>query len=284
MVSAEEQPPSRKDIAVSERAASRFTELVEIMARLRGQNGCPWDRQQTHESLKPYLVEEAYEVLEAIDEQEAAKLCEELGDLTLQVVFHAQLAEEAGAFAIADVLAAICEKLKRRHPHVFGDVVAETAQEVLFNWEQIKQTERRGLQGKASLLDGVPRELPALLRAHRLQEKASRVGFDWSEAREVLLKVEEEMSELRAAMDSQAPERVEAELGDLLFALVNLGRFLAVNPEEALRKTIARFIRRFQFIEEALARRGQTPDKVTLQEMDALWEQAKAQERTSETP
>jgi tetrapyrrole methylase family protein / MazG family protein len=278
MVSAEEQPPSRKDIAVSARAAARFTELVEIMARLRGQNGCPWDRQQTHGSLKPYLVEEAYEVLEAIDEQDAAKLCEELGDLTLQVVFHAQLAEEAGAFAIADVLAAICEKLKRRHPHVFGDVVAETAQEVLFNWEQIKQTERRRLQGKASLLDGVPRELPALLRAHRLQEKASRVGFDWSEAREVLLKVEEEMAELRAAMDSQAPERVEAELGDLLFALVNLGRFLAVNPEEALRKTIARFIRRFQYIEEALARRGQTPDKVTLQEMDALWEQAKAQE------
>lgn len=284
MVSGEEPPSPRKDIAVSERAATRFTELVEIMARLRGQNGCPWDRQQTHESLKPYLVEEAYEVLEAIDEEEPAKLCEELGDLTLQVVFHAQLAEEAGAFTIADVLAAICEKLKRRHPHVFGDVVAETAQEVLFNWEQIKQTERRRFQGKASLLDGVPRELPALLRAHRLQEKASRVGFDWSEAREVLQKVEEEMSELRAAMDGQAPERVEAELGDLLFALVNLGRFLAVNPEEALRKTIARFIRRFQYIEEALARRGQTPGKVTLQEMDALWEQAKTQEPTADTP
>ncbi len=263
---------------MSEGAAARFTELVEIMARLRGENGCPWDRQQTHESLKPYLVEEAYEVLEAIDEQDASTLCEELGDLTLQVVFHAQLAEEAGAFARADVLAAICEKLKRRHPHVFGDVVAETAQEVLFNWEQIKHAERRRLQGKASLLDGVPRELPALLRAHRLQEKASRVGFDWAEAREVLRKVEEEMAELRGAMDGQAPERVEAELGDLLFALVNLGRFLAVNPEEALRKTIARFIRRFQYIEESLARQGQTPGTVTLQEMDALWEQAKAQE------
>jgi len=263
---------------VSERVAARFTELVEIMARLRGESGCPWDRQQTHESIKPYLVEESYEVLEAIDERDPAKLCEELGDLTLQVVFHARMAEEAAAFDIGDVLAAICEKLKRRHPHVFGDVVAETAQEVLFNWEQIKQTERQESQGKASLLDGVPRELPALLRAHRLQEKASRVGFDWSEAREVLQKVEEEFGELRAAMEGQAPERVEAELGDLLFALVNLGRFLAVNPEEALRKTIARFIRRFRHIEEALAESGRSLGKATLQEMDALWAEAKAQE------
>jgi tetrapyrrole methylase family protein/MazG family protein len=263
---------------VSQQGAARFTELVGIMARLRGENGCPWDRQQTHESIKPYLVEEAYEVLEAIDEQDPAKLCEELGDLTLQVVFHARMAEEAGAFDIDAVLTAICEKLTRRHPHVFGDVVAETAQEVLFNWEQIKKTERQKTQGSASLLDGVPRDLPALLRAHRLQEKASRVGFDWSEARQVLQKVEEEFAELRAAMEGQAPERVEAELGDLLFALVNLSRFLAVNPEEALRKTIARFIRRFRYIEEALATRGQTLGKATLQEMDALWAEAKAQE------
>jgi len=263
---------------VSEHTAARFTDLVDIMARLRGENGCPWDRQQTHESIKPYLVEEAYEVLEAIDEQDAAKLCEELGDLTLQVVFHARMAEEAAAFSIDDVLAGICEKLTRRHPHVFGDVVAETAQEVLFNWEQIKRTERQKSQGRASLLDGVPRELPALLRAHRLQVKASRVGFDWSEAREVLHKVEEEFGELRAAMEGQAPERVEAELGDLLFALVNLSRFLAVNPEEALRKTIARFIRRFRYIEEALATRGRTLGEATLQEMDALWAEAKAQE------
>jgi tetrapyrrole methylase family protein/MazG family protein len=256
-----------------------FTELVEVMARLRGEHGCPWDREQTPESIKPYLVEETYEVLEAIDEQDSAKLREELGDLMLQIVFHAQMAKEAGVFSIADVLAAINDKLTRRHPHVFGDVKAETAQEVLFNWEQIKQTERQALRGKASLLDGVPRELPALLRAHRLQEKASRVGFDWSEAREVLLKVEEEMAELRAAMEGQAPERVEAELGDILFALVNLGRFLAVNPEEALRKTIARFIARFQFIEEELARRGRSLRQATLAEMDALWAEAKAQGR-----
>ncbi len=264
-----------------------FRELTEIMARLRGENGCPWDREQTPESIKPYLVEETYEVLEAIDEQDPTKLKEELGDLMLQIVFHAQMAEEAGDFTIGDVLAAINDKLIRRHPHVFGDVKAETAQEVLFNWEQIKQTERRREKGQASLLDGVPRELPALLRAHRLQEKASRVGFDWKEAQEVFRKVEEELNELRAAMQAQAPrldsgqaaERVEAELGDLLFALVNLSRFLAVNPEEALRKTIARFIARFRYIEEALARRGRKLGQTSLEEMDALWAEAKAQGR-----
>jgi tetrapyrrole methylase family protein/MazG family protein len=264
---------------VAESAAEKFAELVDIMARLRGEDGCPWDREQTSESIKPYLVEETYEVLEAIDEQDPAKLKEELGDLMLQIVFHAQMAEEAGAFTVRDVLAAINDKLVRRHPHVFGDVKADTAQEVLFNWEQIKQTERRREKGQASLLDGVPRELPALLRAHRLQEKASRVGFDWQEAQEVFRKVEEELAELRAAMQGQAAERVEAELGDLLFALVNLSRFLAVNPEEALRKTIARFIARFRYIEEELARRGRSLRQASLEEMDALWAEAKAQGR-----
>lgn len=264
---------------MAESAAEKFAELVDIMARLRGENGCPWDREQTSESIKPYLVEETYEVLEAIDEQDPVKLKEELGDLMLQIVFHAQMAEEADAFTVRDVLAAINDKLVRRHPHVFGDVKADTAQEVLFNWEQIKQTERRREKGQASLLDGVPRELPALLRAHRLQEKASRVGFDWKEAQEVFRKVEEELAELRAAMQGQAAERVEAELGDLLFALVNLSRFLAVNPEEALRKTIARFIARFRYIEEELARRGRSLRQASLEEMDALWAEAKAQGR-----
>jgi tetrapyrrole methylase family protein/MazG family protein len=253
-----------------------FAELVEIMARLRGQGGCPWDREQTHESIKPYLIEETYEVLEAIDEQDPAKLCEELGDLLLQIVFHARMAEEADAFTIGEVLAAITEKLKRRHPHVFGSVQSETSQEVLFNWEQIKQAERKAATGRrASVLDGVPRELPALLRAHRLQEKASRVGFDWKEAAEVLQKVEEELGELRGAMEERAGERMEAEFGDLLFSLVNLSRFIAVNPEEALRKTIARFIARFRFIEEELARRGRSLKESTLAEMDALWRKAK---------
>ena len=257
-------------------AGELFTDLMEIMARLRGKNGCPWDRDQTHESIKPYLVEEAYEVLEAIDEQDLAKLKEELGDLMLQIVFHARMAEDAGAFSMQDVLTAINEKLLRRHPHVFGELKAETAQEVLFNWEQIKQAERHKLNDRASVLDGVPRELPALLRAHRLQEKASRVGFDWTEAQEVFRKVEEELAELRAAMDGREADRVEAELGDLLFALVNLSRFLAVNPEEALRKTIARFIARFRYIEEELSRRGRSLRQATLEEMDALWAEAKA--------
>ena len=264
---------------MSESANDRFGELVQIMARLRGENGCPWDREQTHASIKPYLLEETYEVLESIDENDPAKLEEELGDLALQVVFHAQMADEAGLFTIADVLRGINEKLRRRHPHIFGDVKADTAQEVLFNWEQIKKLEREKAQGRASLLDGVPRELPALLRAHRLQEKASRVGFDWNEARQVFQKVEEELAELRAAMESEQPDRMEAELGDLLFSLVNLGRFIAVNPEEALRKTIARFIARFQYIEEELARRGTAPGQVTLEEMDALWAEAKAKGR-----
>jgi tetrapyrrole methylase family protein/MazG family protein len=264
---------------VSESATDLFGELVQIMARLRGENGCPWDREQTHASIKPYLLEETYEVLESIDENDPAKLEEELGDLALQVVFHAQMADEAGLFTIADVLRGINEKLRRRHPHIFGDVKADTAQEVLFNWEQIKKLEREKAQGRASLLDGVPRELPALLRAHRLQEKASRVGFDWNEARQVFQKVEEELAELRAAMESEQPDRMEAELGDLLFSLVNLGRFIAVNPEDALRKTIARFIARFQYIEEELARRGTAPGQVTLDEMDALWDEAKAKGR-----
>lgn len=264
---------------MTESANELFGKLVRIMACLRGKDGCPWDRQQTHESIKPYFVEETYEVLEAIDEGDVGKLCEELGDVMLQVVFHARMAEEAGLFDMADVLTAISEKLVRRHPHVFGDVQADTAQEVLFNWEQIKQTERKRATGKASVLDGVPRDLPALLRAHRLQEKASRVGFDWKEAREVVKKVEEEFAEFRTAMESQQPERMEAELGDLLFSLVNLGRFIAVNPEEALRKTIARFIARFQYIEEELAHRGRTPGQVTLEEMDVLWAEAKAQGR-----
>jgi tetrapyrrole methylase family protein / MazG family protein len=266
---------------MKDEARRLFGELVDIMARLRGEDGCPWDREQTHESIKPYFVEETYEVLEAIDEGSPNKLCEELGDVMLQVVFHARMAEETGLFTVADVLRTIGEKLIRRHPHVFGSVEANTAQEVLFNWEQIKQAERKKATGKASVLDGVPRELPALLRAHRLQEKASRVGFDWKEIDPVLQKVEEELGELRMAMQAENPARMEDELGDLLFSLVNLSRFIEVNPEEALRKTIARFIHRFRYIEEALAARGTSPGQTSLEEMDALWDQAKAKDRES---
>ncbi|HEV8662587.1 MAG TPA: nucleoside triphosphate pyrophosphohydrolase [Candidatus Methylomirabilis sp.] len=256
-----------------------FAELVAIMARLRGPGGCPWDREQTSSSIAPYLLEEAYEVLEAIGEGKAARLREELGDLLLQVVFHAEMAAEAGQFTIADVLRGITEKLVRRHPHVFGAGGAKTAQEVLARWEAIKQHEREANGEPASALAGVPRPLPALLRAHRLQEKASRAGFDWPALPPVVAKVEEEWAELRGALAAGHPARVESELGDLLFGLVNLSRFVGVNPEMALTGTTERFLRRFHYIEAALAKRGKSPRDSTLEEMDRLWEEAKRLER-----
>jgi len=265
---------------MSKNTGKRFEELVELMHRLRGEGGCPWDREQTRESLKPFLIEEAYEVLEALDEGDLEKYKEELGDLLLQAVFHAQIAREQREFTIEDVLRTLVEKLVRRHPHVFGEAKASSAHEVLHNWELMKRDERREKEGKASALEGVPKELPALLRAQRLQDKAARVGFDWKHIEEVWGKVEEEFGELREAVQER-PERVEAEFGDLLFALVNLSRFLEVNAEEALRKSIARFIARFRYIEEEMARRGKALEKASLDEMDALWEEAKAYEQQS---
>lgn len=250
-----------------------FEELVGIMERLRGPHGCPWDREQTRESIRPYLIEEAYEVLEALDEGDLGKYREELGDLLLQVVFHAQLAAEQGEFTIDDVLKAISGKLIKRHPHVFGGAKMETAEEVLAHWEAEKSAERRAQGGSA--LDGVPKELPALLRAHRLQEKTSRIGFDWKEAKGVFEKVEEELRELKAAAEKGEAGQVEAELGDFLFALVNLSRFLRVNPEEALRKSIDRFIARFRYIEQEMAGRGKDLEEASLEELDELWEEAK---------
>jgi MazG family protein len=257
---------------------AQFTRLVEVMARLRGDGGCPWDREQTRESLKPYVVEEAYEVLEAIDEGDLAKLREELGDLLLQVVFQAQMAREAGEFTITEVIQGIVEKLVRRHPHVFGDATASTAQEVLHRWEAIKRDERERANGRASALDGVPRDLPALLRAHRLQEKASRVGFDWDDLAPLLQKLHEEIAEFQAACQDGPGPQAAAELGDLLFTLVNVSRFLQVNPEEALRQTITRFVRRFQYVEEQMRRAGLMMARETREEMDRLWEQSKAGE------
>ncbi len=257
-----------------ERLEAAFGRLVDVMARLRGEGGCPWDREQTRESLKPYVVEEAYEVLEAIDEGDVAKLREELGDLLLQVVFQAQVAREAGEFTIAEVIQAVVEKLVRRHPHVFGDATASSAQEVLRRWEAIKRAERQDAGGRPSALDGVPRDLPALLRAHRLQEKASRVGFDWEDAAGLLRKLEEELAEFRAACRNGGGPQAAAELGDLLFTLVNLSRFLHVNPEEALRETIARFIRRFRYMEERMRQATRPMARETRPEMDRLWEQA----------
>ncbi|MCI0371180.1 MAG: nucleoside triphosphate pyrophosphohydrolase [candidate division NC10 bacterium] len=260
-----------------------FSELVAIMARLRGPGGCPWDREQSPSSIAPYLLEETYEVLEAIEEGKGARLREELGDLLLQVVFHAQMAAEAGQFTIADVLRGISEKLVRRHPHVFGAGDAKTASEVLARWEAIKQHEREVNGEEASALAGVPQTLPALLRAHRLQEKASRAGFDWPVVAPVLDKVEEEWAELRGALAAGDPARVGPEFGDLLFGLVNLSRFVGVNPEMVLTAATERFIRRFHFIEAALAKRGKSPRESTLEEMDLLWEEAKRLEGGGQT-
>lgn len=253
-----------------------FERLVEIMATLRGPQGCPWDREQTRESLKAFLIEEAYEVLEALDHGGKEKLQEELGDLLLQVVFHAQVAAELGEFSMDDVLEHITDKLVRRHPHVFGETRAETPAQALSNWERLKQAERGGVT-EASALAGVPKTLPALLRAQRLQDKAARVGFDWGETAHVLEKVDEELAELKTALRT-GPEASEAELGDLLFSLVNLARFLDLNPEEALRKCSEKFIRRFRHIETEIAARGKSLTESSLEEMDALWEEAKVAE------
>jgi MazG family protein len=256
---------------------SPFDRLVEIMATLRSPAGCPWDRAQNTTSLKPYLLEEAYEVLEAIEEGTPQKLKDELGDLLFQVIFHAQLAHERGDFDINDILAGTIAKMTRRHPHVFGSAAASTPKEALQNWEEIKRQEKSEAQD-TSVLDGVPRPLPSLLRAQRLQEKAARVGFDWPEIEQVWRKLSEELQELRAAMDRNNRLQVEGELGDVLFVLVNLARWLEINPDEALHHTSQKFIKRFQFIERELSRQGKTPKQSTLAEMDALWEQAKRQE------
>ena len=249
-----------------------LTELVKIMAALRGEKGCPWDREQTRESLKPFIVEEAYEVLEAIDEKNPAAIREELGDLLFQIVFQSRIAEEQGEFGISEVIASIAEKMVRRHPHVFGDMTCETSKEVLMNWEEHKKKE--GKQ-RASILEGVPKELPALLRAHRLQARASRVGFDWERAEDVLAKLDEEVNEFKEAVRLKKKEEIGDELGDILFVIVNVSRFIGVNPEDALRKTISKFISRFRYIEMAAADSGRKLSDMTLAEMDALWDEAK---------
>jgi XTP/dITP diphosphohydrolase len=249
-----------------------FVRFVEITKRLRAE--CPWDREQTHQSIRMSLIEEAYEVVEAIDGNAFDELRKELGDLLLHVVFHANIAEEAGEFTLEQVITGITEKLIFRHPHVFGDAKADNAHEVKQNWEKLKMQE-----GRTSLMDGVPKELPALLRAHRLQDKASKAGFDWERREDVWKKVEEELSELHVEIGHESGtanrDRIEMEFGDLLFALVNYARFLHVNPEIALRGTIEKFITRFQYIERRLKEKGSDIHSSTLEEMDALWREAK---------
>jgi len=251
-----------------------FSRLVEIMATLRSENGCPWDRAQNHKSLRQHLLEEAYEVIETIDEEHYEKLPDELGDLLLQVIFHAQMASEEGLFNIETVLQSIINKLIRRHPHVFGEKIVETAEEQIILWEQTKIDN----EGKKSAIDGVPKQLPALIRSYRVQNKAAAVGFDWEKIEPVWEKVSEELNELQNAITTGEKEKVEDELGDLLFTIVNLSRFLKINPEDALRKTINKFDRRFRKVEENFKNRGQSLSKVSLEEMDEVWEKIKKQE------
>jgi tetrapyrrole methylase family protein/MazG family protein len=250
--------------------------LLEIMATLRSGRGCPWDREQTLESIKPYLIEEAYEVIDAVDAGDIGKHQEELGDLLLQVVFHAQLRREQGRFEFDDVVRCVCDKLIRRHPHVFGGVRVDGAEEVLRRWEAIKVGERG--KGAASVLDGIPRHLPALRKAHQVQGRAARVGFDWKALHDVVAKVDEELAELRSAMASATSKEVKEEIGDLLFAVVNVARFLKIDPEDALSETVRKFIRRFHEVERRLTGDGTDLRGRTLEEMDAVWEEVKRRE------
>jgi ATP diphosphatase len=260
-----------------------ISRLIEIMAALRTPgSGCPWDLEQTFETIAPYTLEEAYEVADAIGRHDLTELRDELGDLLLQVVFHARMAQEQGSFAFGDVVQAITEKLIRRHPHVFGDAESRTPEAVKGLWDRIKAEERAakaGGTGPESALDGVPVALPALTRALKLQQKAGKVGFDWNDPRAVLAKIREEADEIEAALDQLASMDAAAEVGDLLFAVVNLARHLDADPEAVLRMTNRKFERRFAAIEKALAARGKTPSQASLAEMDALWDEAKAAEQ-----
>src|SRR5262245_42510930 len=261
-------------------AGERFRRFCELIARLRGPGGCPWDREQTHASLKPMTIEEAYEVVEAFDHG-GDELASELGDLLLQVVFHADIAREAGRFTIADVLDRVSEKMVRRHPHVFASDPADTPEKVLRNWEALKQQERRAKGHESeSLLDGVSKALPATVEAFQMTTKAGRVGFDWPDAGAVLAKLDEETAELKDAVrgDEKDPARIADELGDLLFVCVNLARKLGTDAESTLKQANRKFRRRFRHVEEKLRERGRSPETSTLEEMDALWNEAKASE------
>jgi MazG family protein len=246
------------------------------MARLRAPGGCPWDREQTFDTIKPYTLEETYEVLDAIDQRDWRSLAEELGDFMLQAVFYAQMAREQKLFTIEDSLDAINEKLVRRHPHVFGDESAATAGDVKRIWGEVKAAEKKDQGREAeSLLAGVPRSLPALVEAQQVASRAAGVGFDWENPEQVLEKLHEELAEFDQARRNASQEELEDELGDLLFVLVNLARFVKVDPEQALRKTNAKFRRRFGYIEQKLAERGKKPADSNIEEMEALWQEAK---------
>lgn len=259
-----------------------YQKLIKVMERLRSDQGCPWDREQTRETLKPFLIEETYEVIEAIDNKDPENLKEELGDLFFQVAFHAQIAKEREEFDIEDVLNALVDKMVRRHPHVFGKDRAGTAQQALSRWEKLKNQEEKNKKRK-SVLDGVPKHLPGLLRANQLQGRAARVGFDWPNIKPVWKKVKEELKELQESVQENDPESIEAEFGDLLFSLVNLSRYLKIDSEGALRKANQRFSFRFQFIENKAVKMNQSLSELSLKELDQWWEEAKRKERKKST-
>jgi MazG family protein len=273
------KPSNPMNTALS--AGDRFQQLVEIMRRLRAPDGCPWDHEQTFDSIKPFTLEETYEVLDAIDRRDWPNLTEELGDFMLQAVFYAQMAEEQQLFNIGDALDAINQKLVRRHPHVFGDGSAKTADEVLRIWGDVKAAEKAKAaekrdQGKpAGILSGVPRALPALVEAQQIASRAAGVGFDWQNPEQVIEKLHEELAEFDQARRNASLSEIEDELGDLFFVLVNLARFVKVDPEQALRRTNAKFRQRFGYIESQLAEQGKTLADSNIQEMEALWQQAK---------
>jgi tetrapyrrole methylase family protein/MazG family protein len=268
-------------------AGEWFEKLVALQARLRARNGCPWDLEQTHRSLRTYLVEETYEVLDAMESGDDGKFANEMGDLLLQIVFHSQIAAEEGRFTVAEVIREVHEKMVRRHPHVFGEKRAKDAAEVLKNWEQIKAQERReedkdgarAASAEKSLLDGVPRTLPATLEGLQLTRKAARVGFDWQDVAGIFEKMREECAELRHALEKKETAEVEEEIGDLLFAAVNLARFLKVDPEIALKNANAKFSRRFREMERLARASGRAFEKVPRGEMESLWEVAKTQQK-----
>lgn len=251
-----------------------YQDLLKIMEKLRSPDGCPWDREQDHETLKKYLLEETYEVLEAIDQKSPEKLCEELGDVLLQVVFHARIAEEKGQFTMGDVIDTVSKKMVHRHQHVFGVAEAETAEDVVNLWEDIKKKEK-GAKTQTEILKDVPAVLPALMRSYKVQEKAAKVGFDWDNVEDAWQKVLEENNELKDAYLAKDMDRMEDEMGDLLFAVVNVARFLKIQPELALSRTIEKFIRRFEYIESKSRQAGRELTEMTLAEMDALWNEAK---------
>jgi len=250
-----------------------FIQLVQIAATLRGEHGCVWDKEQTYASIKPFVLEESYEVMAAIDEDNSDHVKEELGDLLYQVIFLAQIAAEEEKFDVGDVIEDICAKLIRRHPHVFGEESVANSQEVLIRWEQIKQSE--GKCQRESVLDGIPHQLPGLLRAHRIQEKAARVGFDWDHADQVLDKVREEIAEFETAFSRKDLQEMEDELGDVFFALVNMARFIKIDPDRALSRAIARFMARFRYVERRARESGRDLSGMSLKEMDELWKEAK---------